>query len=138
MKKLVLTVLLALAALPIFAEESYSVVSDSLNVRKGPGANYDVLGRVYKDESRVQILVKEKADKPLKDFIESLDINYNDYNANRQLDKLPRANESVKIAQSLGITVEYLVTGVKPDKPDIVPVIQKLESALEEIRKLDS
>jgi N-acetylmuramoyl-L-alanine amidase len=51
MKKLVLTVLLALAALPIFAEESYSVVSDSLNVRKGPGTNYDVLGRVYKDES---------------------------------------------------------------------------------------
>jgi hypothetical protein len=66
------------------------------------------------------------------------DSNYNDYNANRQLDKLPRANESVKIAQSLGVTVEYLVTGVKPDKPDIAPVIQKLESALEEIRKLDS
>jgi uncharacterized protein YgiM (DUF1202 family) len=55
MKKLVLTVLLSLAVLPAFAEESYSVVSDSLNVRKGPGANYNVLGRVYKDES-VEVL----------------------------------------------------------------------------------
>jgi hypothetical protein len=87
---------------------------------------------------RVQILVKEITDKPLKDFIESLNINYNDYNADRQLEKLPRANESVKIAQSLGVTVEYLVTGIKPEKPDIAPVIQKLESALEEIRRLDS
>jgi hypothetical protein len=87
---------------------------------------------------RVQILVKEKVDKPLKAFIESLGINYNYYNADRQLDKLPKANESVKIAQALGVTVEYLVTGVKPDKPDITPVIRKLESALEEMRRLES
>jgi hypothetical protein len=87
---------------------------------------------------RVQILVKETTDKPLKDFIESLNINYGNYNADKQLDRLPRANESVKIAQALGVTVEYLVTGVKPDKPDIAPVIRKLESVLEEIKRLDS
>jgi hypothetical protein len=50
MKKLFFVVILVYLTLPVFTQESYSVISDSLNVREGPGTNYDVLGRVYKGE----------------------------------------------------------------------------------------
>jgi hypothetical protein len=63
----------------------------------------------------VKKLVKERSRLTLRDFIESLDINYETYNSTRRYHNLPRADESVKIAQALGVSVEYLVTGEKPD-----------------------
>jgi DNA-binding XRE family transcriptional regulator len=38
----------------------------------------------------------------------------------------PRADESVKIAQALGVSVEYLVTGEKPDNTAPVEQIRSL------------
>ena len=42
------------------------------------------------------------------------------YNAYRRHENLPRADEALKIAQTLGTTVEYLVDGDKnePSSPD--------------------
>jgi transcriptional regulator with XRE-family HTH domain len=45
----------------------------------------------------------------------------------------PDADEALKIAQALHTSVEYLVTGRKPDTG---PIIQKLESALDDLKKL--
>jgi transcriptional regulator with XRE-family HTH domain len=48
----------------------------------------------------------------------------------------PQAPESVKIAQALGVTVEYLVTGADPAKPDTSAVIQQAEKLLDGLKKL--
>jgi uncharacterized protein YgiM (DUF1202 family) len=50
MKNQFIAVMLVCLAFPAFAQESHSVISDSFNVREGPGTNYDVLGHVYKGE----------------------------------------------------------------------------------------
>lgn len=60
---------------------------------------------------RVKNLVKNRTNFTLKTFIESLGINYETYNSQKRYDNLPRADEAVKIASSLGTTVEFLVTG---------------------------
>jgi uncharacterized protein YgiM (DUF1202 family) len=50
MRKTVLLLAVVIISFPAFSQDYYSVISDSLNVREGPGTNYDVLGRVYKSE----------------------------------------------------------------------------------------
>jgi hypothetical protein len=50
--------------------------------------------------------------------------------------RLPDAVSAQRIAAALGTSVEYLVTGQEPGKPDTAPVIQKLESALDDLKKL--
>ena len=47
----------------------------------------------------------------MRGFIESLGLNYETYYSGRRLNNLPRGDECVKIANALGTTVEYLVTG---------------------------
>ncbi|MGL4986274.1 MAG: hypothetical protein ACRC5H_03945 [Treponemataceae bacterium] len=59
---------------------------------------------------RVKTLVKTK-NKNLRDFIISLEINYDTYNSAKKAENLPRGDDCVRIAQSLGTTVEFLVTG---------------------------
>lgn len=54
----------------------------------------------------------------LRNFIESLGINYSSYNSCKQYGNLPRADDAVKIAQALGSSVEFLVTG-EESRPDI-------------------
>lgn len=59
---------------------------------------------------RVKELVKFK-NRTIKSFIEELGLNYGSYNTLRKSHNLPRGDECVKIANALGTTVEYLVTG---------------------------
>jgi hypothetical protein len=67
----------------------------------------------------------------LRSFIESLGINYDSYNSCKKYNNLPRADEAVKIAQSLGTTVEYLVTGNKPDlSSETKSLINELEMTI--------
>jgi hypothetical protein len=88
---------------------------------------------------RVQTLVteknlKEKANIPFKIFLESLDINHNEFFDHRK-HKMSLLEDAVEIAKALGVTIEYLVTG-ELDKPDTTSIIQSLESVLEELRRL--
>lgn len=84
---------------------------------------------------RVKVLLKTK-NITIKDFIESLDMNYEKYNGLRRYKNLPRADEALKIANALGVSVEYLITGKMPDnkekinkiKDDLLNVIQYLDS----------
>lgn len=64
---------------------------------------------------RVKTLVKQ-TNLTLRAFIESLGMNYDSYNTLKRYNNLPRADEAVKIAQALGTTVEYLVTGKQPQQ----------------------
>jgi hypothetical protein len=64
---------------------------------------------------RVKDLVKQNTTLTLRSFIESMGLNYETYYSGKRRDNLPRADEALKIAQALNTSVEYLVTGRKPD-----------------------
>jgi transcriptional regulator with XRE-family HTH domain len=48
----------------------------------------------------------------------------------------PSTGESVKIAQTLGVSVEYLVTGEDPGKPDISKALEHLEALQDFLKSL--
>ena len=58
------------------------------------------------------------------------------YNAYRRHENFPRADEAQKIAAALGTTVEYLVTGENPGKPDTEPLIAHAQALLDGLKKL--
>jgi hypothetical protein len=60
------------------------------------------------------------------EFIISLDINHDSYYSMRRAGNLPRADEAVKIAQALGVSVEFLVTGQKGDNAKTIEYVQNL------------
>lgn len=69
---------------------------------------------------RVKVLSKSQ-NRNLRELIESCGINYDSYNSYKRYGNLPRANEAVAIADALGTTVEYLVTGKDPqDKKEVI------------------
>jgi hypothetical protein len=72
----------------------------------------------------VKRLVKENTTMTLESFIGSLGINYGTYHTQRKSGNLPRADESVKIAQALGVSVEYLVTGENSNNSEIIESIR--------------
>jgi hypothetical protein len=88
---------------------------------------------------RVQMLVTEKSKKErinitLQGFLESLQIKYADFFTDRER-KISLLEDTVEIAKTLGVTVEYLVTG-ELEKPDVSSIIQYLELSIEHLRKL--
>jgi hypothetical protein len=88
---------------------------------------------------RVQTLItkkglRDKTNMPPKVFLESLRIDYSTFFDDRKY-KMAVLGDSVEIAKALGVTVEYLITG-ELDKTDATDIIQKLESALEELKRL--
>ncbi len=64
---------------------------------------------------RVKILAKTKA-VTIESVANSAGLSIDSYNSYRRHNNLPRADEAVKIAQALGTTVEYLVTGKQPQQ----------------------
>ena len=85
---------------------------------------------------RVKDLAKKNTTLTLRGFIESLGINYETYYSGRSRGTLPRADEALAIAQALGVTVEYLVTGEQPAKPDSEKLVRHAEALLDGLRKL--
>jgi hypothetical protein len=88
---------------------------------------------------RVQTLItkkglRDKTNMPPKVFFESLGIDYSKFFNDRK-HKMAIFEDSVEIAKALGVTVEYLING-ELDKTDTTVIIQKLESALVELKKL--
>jgi transcriptional regulator with XRE-family HTH domain len=80
---------------------------------------------------RVKELIKQNTKLTLRAFIESMDINYETYYSGKRRENLPRADEAYKIAQALGVTVEYLATGKDPAKPDTTGLIRHAETLLD-------
>ena len=62
-------------------------------------------------------------------FLQSLGINYETYKSAKRLNNLPRADEAVKIAESLNTSVEYLVSGKTPKQPKDLSKEQAIELA---------
>ena len=88
---------------------------------------------------RVQTLItkkglRDKTNMSLKVFLESLGVDYSNFFDERKK-KIIILEDSVEIAKALGVTIEHLITG-ELDKTDTTVIIQKLESALEELKKL--
>jgi transcriptional regulator with XRE-family HTH domain len=63
---------------------------------------------------RVKQLAKENKGLSVQEFILSIGLNHDSYYSLRRAGNLPRANEALKIAQALGTSVEYLVSGLEP------------------------
>ena len=79
---------------------------------------------------RVKNLVKNK-NLSLLPLLSSLGIEYEKYRGQKRFNNLPRADEAVKIAQALNTTVEYLVTGNKPDlSSETKSLINELEMTI--------
>ena len=52
------------------------------------------------------------------------------YNAYRRHENLPRADEALKIAQTLGTTVEYLITGNNPESSEADKKLIEIQNVL--------
>ena len=58
---------------------------------------------------------------------------YRGWNAYR---RLPDVSSGHRIAQALGVTVEYLVSGKDPEKPDTAGLVKQAETLLDGLKKL--
>jgi transcriptional regulator with XRE-family HTH domain len=65
--------------------------------------------------ARVKQLAKESKNLSLQEFIYSVGLNHASYYSLQRDGNLPRADEALAIAQALGTTVEYLLTGTEPE-----------------------
>jgi hypothetical protein len=79
---------------------------------------------------RVRQLAKEYRGQTVQEFIMSLGISLDSYYTMKKSGNLPRADEAVKIARSLDVTVEYLVTGDRRGGAGVVGRIQELALAI--------
>jgi hypothetical protein len=85
---------------------------------------------------RVKDLVKQRTTLTLRAFIESMGLNYETYYSGKRRVTLPRADEAQRIAATLGTTVEYLVTGKDPRKPDTAKALKHLEAIQDFLKNL--
>jgi hypothetical protein len=88
--------------------------------------------------NRVKQLARQVRNQSVMEFIISLDINHDSYYSMRRAGNLPRADEAVKIAQGLGVSVEFLVTGQKGSNAKIIECVQNLAfQIIKEISKIE-
>jgi hypothetical protein len=81
-------------------------------------------------------MVKKNTSMTLEAFILSLGLNYGTYHTQRKAGNLPRADEALDIAGALGTSVEYLVSGMDPGKPDTAPLVAHAQALLDGLKKL--
>ena len=80
---------------------------------------------------RVKELAKKNTTLTLRAFIESMGLNYETYYSGKRRENLPRADEALKIAQALGTTVEYLVTGNAPESSAADEALEDIQAVLD-------
>ncbi|MCQ2086528.1 MAG: hypothetical protein MJZ37_00430 [Bacilli bacterium] len=80
---------------------------------------------------RVKELLKQK-NLTLVDTLKKLDINLDAYKSCKRYGNLPRADEVFLLAQELGTTVEYLVTGIERDKTK--ELIETIDNILQQYK----
>jgi transcriptional regulator with XRE-family HTH domain len=78
-----------------------------------------------------------KANKmPIETAVSKAGLSLASYNAYRRHENLPRADEAQRIAAALGTTVEYLVTGDPPEKPNTQTLVAHAQALLDGLKKL--
>ena len=82
---------------------------------------------------RVITLVDKAGFKNLQEFILSLGMNYDTYYTRKSRGALPRADEALAIAKALGTTVEYLITGERPNVADALRYWESLGECLKRL-----
>jgi hypothetical protein len=86
---------------------------------------------------RVKQLAKERKGQTVQEFIMSLEISLDSYYTMMKSGNLPRADDAVKIARTLGVSVEYLVAGNQHEDADPAERIQDLAiQILKEVGRL--
>ena len=84
---------------------------------------------------RIKELAKKNTTLTLRAFIESLGLNYETYYSGKRRDNLPRADEALKIAQALGVSVEYLITGKHPETNAADEALEKIKAVIDQYKK---
>ncbi|MCQ2577574.1 MAG: hypothetical protein MJ176_03470 [Treponema sp.] len=91
---------------------------------------------------RIKSLVKQNTEFTLRDFLAKVGINFESYYTLRKTQNFPRCNEAQKIADGLGVSLDYLVTGNTKDSegnvypPEVTELINGLMSLKEDQRDL--
>ncbi|MDR2095382.1 MAG: helix-turn-helix domain-containing protein [Treponema sp.] len=75
---------------------------------------------------RVKQLAKQVKNQTVQEFVMSLDMSRESYYTMKKSGNLPRADDAVKIARALAVSVEYLVTGDKQGSAGPAERIQDL------------
>lgn len=86
---------------------------------------------------RVKTLVKENSDLSLREFLLSVGMNPENYYSLRKLNNFPRCNDAQKIADALGVSLDYLVTGEIRDS-GVFPYENKVKTILDDLFSLDN
>lgn len=84
---------------------------------------------------RVKDLIKTNSTLTLREFLASLDINAESYYSLRKLNNFPRCNDAQKIADGLGVSLDYLVTGETRDS-GIFPFGEDVKDLLNDLFEL--
>lgn len=91
---------------------------------------------------RVKALIRENSDMPLREFLNHIGINPESYYTMRKLNNFPRCGDAQKIADELGVSLDYLVTGqvkdsgVFPYPPEFLAVCNGLLELDEDQREM--
>ena len=84
---------------------------------------------------RVKQSAKERKNLSLQEFIISIGLNHDSYYSLKRAGNLPRADEALIIAQALGTSVEYLVTGAIPKSSAADEALEKIYEVIEMYRR---
>jgi hypothetical protein len=86
--------------------------------------------------TRVKQLARDKNYLSLQEFIISIGLNLDSYYSLKRAGNLPWTDESVKIAQALGVSVEYMVLGKNPkSSPTAEETLTEISQLLDKYRK---
>lgn len=83
----------------------------------------------------VKHLAKAKKNLSVQKFVISLGLNHDSYYSLKKAGNLPRADEAFKIAQALGTTIEYLITGNMPEQSAADEALNKIQVVIDKYRK---
>ena len=98
--------------------------------------HFSDINRMLEFWKRIKILLKDKNINQ-QNLAASLDIPSDTFSKWIQKDRLPDAEQTYKIANALGVSVEYLVTGNQSaNKEKIDRIVESLTSTIEDIKNL--
>ena len=82
---------------------------------------------------RVKHLAKKTKNLSLQEFIFSVGLNHASYYSLQRAGNLPRADEALIIAQSLGTTIEFLLMGTEPEE-SAKTILDDMQAVIEQHR----